>query len=274
VCAAVSHGITTPIDVVKTKMQAQPGKYGEGMLKATRDIIKEEGAAYLLAGLGPTIVGYGIEGAMKFGIYEALKPLSLDFIDSKAVAFLLASIAAGAVASVLLCPMESTRIRLVTDPAFAKGLLTGLPRLIREEGLGSTFDGLLAMLAKQVPYTLAKQVSFDVVAAFLYLQATKNGLSSTDMKYPISFASAATAAFLACIFSQPGDMVLTQTYKGRGSGQSTYGVISDIYRQGGINGFFIGTSARLVHVVSIITSQLMIYDLVKQAVGLPATGSH
>ena len=31
ICAATSHGITTPIDVVKTKMQAQPEIYNKGM---------------------------------------------------------------------------------------------------------------------------------------------------------------------------------------------------------------------------------------------------
>ena len=69
----------------------------------------------------------------------------------KGVAFLLASMVAGAVAAVLLCPMESTRIRIVTDKEYTgKGLLTGLPKLMREEGLLSTFSGLWAMLAKQV----------------------------------------------------------------------------------------------------------------------------
>ncbi len=35
------------------------------MLAATAEIIKTEGAGALLSGLGPTVVGYGIEGAMK-----------------------------------------------------------------------------------------------------------------------------------------------------------------------------------------------------------------
>jgi len=170
--------------------------------------------------------------------------------------------------------MESTRIRLVTEPAFATGLLDGLPRLIKEGGLASTFSGLAAMLAKQVPYTLAKQVSFDVVATMLYLWAANAGFSLADVKWVISFAAAGTAAVLACVFSQPGDMVLTQTYKSKGVGKSTCDIVADIYKQGGVSGFFVGTRARLVHVVAIITSQLMIYDIVKQSVGLPATGSH
>ena len=51
--------------MVKTKIQSDPKKFNEGMLKATGTIVKEEGPGALLAGLGPTVVGYGIEGAVK-----------------------------------------------------------------------------------------------------------------------------------------------------------------------------------------------------------------
>jgi hypothetical protein len=72
--------------------------------------------------------------------------------DNTAIAFVMASIIAGAIAALLLCPMESLRIRQVTDPKYADDtLLTGLPRLIRENGFASLFGGVLAMLAKQVP---------------------------------------------------------------------------------------------------------------------------
>lgn len=159
-CAAISHGITTPIDVVKTKIQADPQKYNKGMLKATADILKEDGPGALLGGLGPTVVGYGIEGAMKFGAYEVLKPVFADMVrnfssgsgdKNMAVAYLLASVVAGALAAMLLCPMESTRIRIVTDPEYSdKGLLKALSKMVKEDGLFSSFSGLWAMLAKQV----------------------------------------------------------------------------------------------------------------------------
>ena len=57
ICAACSHGITTPIDVVKTRMQAFPEKYSKGVVHATRQIIRTEGIAFLLTGLGPTVLG-------------------------------------------------------------------------------------------------------------------------------------------------------------------------------------------------------------------------
>ena len=62
-CAAISHGVTTPVDVVKTKIQADPEKYKNYSLwRATRLIVERDGPEVLLGGLGPTFVGYGVEG--------------------------------------------------------------------------------------------------------------------------------------------------------------------------------------------------------------------
>jgi solute carrier family 25 phosphate transporter 3 len=155
-CAAFSHGITTPIDVVKTRIQADPKRYSKGIIAATSDIIETEGASALLSGLGPTVVGYGVEGAMKFGVYEVSKPILKDLLSSASknrdpLAFILASIFAGALAALLLCPMESLRIRQVTDESFAHdSIMTGIPKLVKQDGILSLFGAVLAMLSKQV----------------------------------------------------------------------------------------------------------------------------
>ena len=167
-CAAISHGITTPVDVVKTLMQSDDELKQLSVMGATRKIVAKSGIGILLTGLGATVMGYGVEGAMKFGIYEVLKPVTMQFIDSKAISYMVASIMAGAVAAVLLCPAESARIRLVNDPAFGNGTFDTLARLIREDGFAELFSGLWAMLAKQVPYTMTKQVAFDLFAIMFY----------------------------------------------------------------------------------------------------------
>lgn len=150
-CAATSHGITTPIDVVKTRMQQDPEKYNSGVINAARKIVSEEGIGFLLAGLGPTVVGYGLEGAMKFGFYETFKSVFSDLTPFKTINLLLASIIAGAVASIILVPMEETRIKMVGDASWSKeNLVTGIVRLMKETGIINTFAGLPAMLSKQV----------------------------------------------------------------------------------------------------------------------------
>lgn len=158
---------------------------------------------------------------------------------------------------------------------------------------------------------MGKQVSFDIIAKILYRLAAALGVSSDPnmqkkMRILISFLASASASVVACISSQPGDMILTATYKGHGHGHApapsvppavkgkpaskavapepaiakvekkeSFGeVISSIYKARGIGGFYVGLEARLAHVAAIITSQLMLYDVIKVALGLPLTGSH
>jgi len=93
--------------------------YNKGLISATVDIVQNNGFGSLLAGLGPTIIGYSIEGAMKFGVYEVTKPIMIKFLGALfenvniASAFLLSSVIAGAVAAILLCPMVSFFLYLI-----------------------------------------------------------------------------------------------------------------------------------------------------------------
>jgi len=291
-CASISHGWTTPLDVIKTKMQQTPEKYSSGMLAAARAIVAAEGAGVLLTGLAPTVVGYGIEGAAKFGLYEAFKALlaPVEWLD-KFSAKLLASVIAGAFAAVLLCPMEEARIKMVGDASWAKeNLVSGMTRLILEGGVMSTFVGLPAMLLKQIPYTMGKQVSFDIIAEFFYsLSARQKRWTADELRWTISVLSAFCASIVACLASQPGDVLLTETYGGGHGGhghdtnnnkasnksvRSVGDIIRDVHAKHGPGGFYLGLQARLSHVASIITSQLVINDVIKTALGLPATGSH
>ena len=276
-CAAASHGVTTPIDVVKTRIQARPRDFQQvqgNVVGAALQIVRQDGATVLLGGLGPTVLGYGLEGAAKFGLYESLKPITSRLLgfDSPAVPYLLASTVAGAVASIILCPMERTRIRLVTEPTFATNLFTGIPRLVEESGIKGLFYGLPAMLSKQVPYTMGKQISFDAFASFLYSVAGTVGLLEESVKFEVACGAAALASVIACIISHPGDVILTASYRSTSS-RSFLDTIHVIYEKEGWKGFLSGISARLLHVGVIITSQLVLYDEIKQLLGLPATGS-
>ena len=276
--AAISHGITTPLDVVKTRMQSEEALANVSPTEAALKIVEDEGPKALTAGLGPTIIGYGIEGALKFGVYESLKPMFLSLLSGNSgEAYLAAAVCAGALASIILCPMEETRIRLVTDPSFGNGLLDGLPKLLKEEGVLSPFQrGIRPMLVKQVPYTMGKQVSFDLFAGMLYTFLV--GLSFVPQKeiaLEVEVGAAFLASIVACLSSHPGDVLLTATYKNSdGSNEESFGsLIKKVYSDGGITAFFRGLNARFLHVGCIITFQLVIYDQIKQALGLPASGA-
>ena len=121
ICCCISHGVTVPIDVVKTRMQTDPNIRDLSVTAAGKAILEREGTAGLFAGFGSTIVGFTTSGAVKYGLYEVFKPFALDFVagssvlpNSPILGFLIAGAQAEIVASTLLCPLEATRIRLVT----------------------------------------------------------------------------------------------------------------------------------------------------------------
>merc|ERR1712147_196595 len=144
------------------------GLYKGDVLFALKEIIDEEGFDFLLQGLVPTCLGYGLEGALKFGCYELCKPLFGELTPSDFANAILASCVAGGVAALVLCPPEDVRIRMVSDPDYARNSLEGFRRRVAEDGPLASFAAVPAMTAKQVPYTMGKQVSFDYMCEIVH----------------------------------------------------------------------------------------------------------
>ena len=128
ICCSVTHGALTPVDVVKTRMQLDPSKY-TGMVSGFNKVIAEEGAGALLTGLGPTAFGYFVQGWFKFGGVEYFKIQAHNSMtpqqtwDNRNSIYLGASAAAEFIADIFLCPLEATRIRLVSNPTYASSML-------------------------------------------------------------------------------------------------------------------------------------------------------
>jgi len=285
ICAATSHAITTPIDVVKTRQQVEVSLKDIGMVKSTLKIIKDDGAQALLTGLGPTTFGYLLEGATKFGVYESMKPaisqalcffattFSMPSLNSKVLNFIICGGISGLFASIVLCPMEVLRIRLVADPNFATdGWINGGINMAKNEGMQGVKRSLASVMCKQIPYTITKNVSFDLITtmAYSYVKTMGYGISKWT-KLVIPLGSAIIASILACISSQPGDMLMS-VINSQQSDKKTREFAKDIIKESGIKGFFIGINSRFIHVGIIVTLQLLIYDFVKQLCGIVATG--
>lgn len=144
-------------------MQIEPNRFNKGLKNGFHQIIAQEGMSGLTTGLGPTVVGYFVQGFFKFGGVEFFKINIVDTIgeqsawENRTAIYLGASAMAEFIADIFLCPLEATRIRLVSNPSFADGLFSGASRLMKEEGLLKGFySGFAPILLKQVPYTMAK----------------------------------------------------------------------------------------------------------------------
>ncbi len=140
---------------VKTRIQLEPQIYNKGMIGGFRQVIQSEGAGALLTGIGPTFAGYFLQGAFKFGGYEFFKQQHINFLGLETASnyrtgvYLASAAAAEFFADIALCPLEATRIRLVSEPTYANGLVGGFSKMLKTEGVGAFYAGFGPILFKQ-----------------------------------------------------------------------------------------------------------------------------
>ncbi|KAK7851772.1 putative s-adenosylmethionine carrier 2 [Quercus suber] len=73
---AITGAITTPLDVIKTRLMVQgSANQYEGICDCVRTIVKEEGTHALLKGIGPRVLWIGIGGSIFFGVLERTKQI-------------------------------------------------------------------------------------------------------------------------------------------------------------------------------------------------------
>jgi hypothetical protein len=133
------------------------------MADGFRQIARAEGYRSLLLGLSPTFVrslaralahflcvaeprvcvqwGYVLQGGCKFGFFELFKKTASALIDNPEVTsrfklpiYIVASALAETLGTIALCPFEAVRIKQVTQPAFARGMLSGMGKIYSVEG--------------------------------------------------------------------------------------------------------------------------------------------
>ena len=258
-------------------MQLDPSKYG-GMVSGFSKVIAEEGAGALLTGLGPTAVGYFIQGWFKFGGVEYFKINAAQSMtereawNNRNTIYLGSAAVAEFIADVFLCPLEATRIRLVSNPTYAPSTLSAMAKMASEEGIISGFySGFGPILAKQVPYTMAKFAVQGRAAEAIYESMGKSPKECTSSEnVSVSLSSGVVAGVVAAIISHPADTLLSLINKSETAG-GTGSIVSRLMNLATEMGFkklcLTGLGARCVMIGSLTAGQFAIFDTVMAATG-------
>jgi len=277
VCCSVTHGGTTPIDVVKTRMQLDPGKY-TSFIGTFKEVAAKEGTGALFTGVMPTFQGYFVQGWFKFGGVEICKTKFAQMMSSEQAAYnnrdfitLGGSACAELVADIFLCPYEACRIRAVSDPGYANGMLAVGKKMVGEMGVvGGLYAGFGPMLFKQIPYTMAKFAVQQKVAEKYY---NAMGLSPEKMSKSgvlgVSLGSGVVAGVAAATISQPADGLLSKVNKKGAGGEGS--MMTRLGRIAAETGFVKlctqGLFARWIHVGVITAGQFAVVDACMMSVG-------
>merc|ERR1719160_991863 len=276
VCCSVTHGGTTPIDVIKTRMQLDPARY-TSFLGTYKDVVANEGRGALLTGVIPTFQGYFVQGWFKFGGVEICKTKiaqsmsEADAYKRRDFITLGGSAIAEFVADVFLCPYEACRIRSVSDPTYADGMMNVGKKLVGELGVvNGLYSGFAPMLFKQIPYTMAKFGVQQKVAEMIYgSMGTSPDKMSKSGNIATSLASGVVAGVAAATISQPADGLLSKVNKKGAGGEGA--MMTRLGRIAKETGFIKlctqGLFARWIHVGVITAGQFAVVDACMMAVG-------
>ncbi|KAK9278700.1 hypothetical protein L1049_028275 [Liquidambar formosana] len=273
-CCGVTHMSLTPLDLVKCNMQIDPAKY-KNISSGFGVLLKEQGVKGFFRGWVPTLLGYSAQGAFKYGFYEFFKKYYSDIAGPeyaakyKTLIYLAGSASAEVIADVALCPMEAVKVRVQTQPGFARGLSDGLPKFIKSEGVLGLYKGIVPLWGRQIPYTMMKFASFETIVELLYKHVipTPKDQCSNTLQLGVSFAGGYVAGVFCALVSHPADNLVSFLNNAKGA------TVADAVKNFGLVGLFTrGLPARIVMIGTLTAAQWSIYDAFKVFVGLPTTG--
>ncbi|CAD5325252.1 unnamed protein product [Arabidopsis thaliana] len=270
----ITHTAITPLDVIKCNMQIDPLKY-KNITSAFKTTIKEQGLKGFTRGWSPTLLGYSAQGAFKYGLYEYAKKYYSDIVGPeyaakyKTLIYLAGSASAEIVADVALCPMEAVKVRVQTQPGFARGLSDGLPKIIKSEGFRGLHKGLVPLWGRQIPYTMMKFATFENTVELIYkkVMPTPKEECSKPVQLGVSFAGGYIAGIFCAIISHPADNLVSFLNNSKGA------TVADAVKRLGLWGMLTrGLPLRIFMIGTLTGAQWVIYDAVKVLAGLPTTG--
>lgn len=268
---APSHSGITPLDLVKCRRQVDSTLYKSNM-DGFKKIFKLEGFGGLYTGFGATFIGYGLQGAGKYGFYEYFKKTYGDLAGPSTpttLVYLAASASAEFLADILLCPFETIKVRTQTSiPPFASSLTEGYKKIVATEGFGALYKGIVPLWCRQIPYTMVKFSSFEKIVEYIYTKLPKKKSEMSALEQTgVSFCGGYVAGIFCAVVSHPADVLVSQV-------SSTGKPVGEIYKKIGFAGLWNGLAMRIVMIGTLTGFQWLIYDSFKVAVGLPTTGGH
>ncbi|KAL3676176.1 hypothetical protein R1sor_026124 [Riccia sorocarpa] len=275
-CCGITHCGMTPVDVVKCNMQIDPKKY-KTISGGFRTAIAEQGIVNgLLRGWAPTFLGYSIQGAGKYGFYEFFKHYYSEAVGAenaakyKTLLYLSASASAEFLADIGLSPFEAVKVRLQTQPGFAKGLSDGLPKILAAEGVrGGLYKGIVPLWARQIPYTMMKFATFEKTVEALYEHVVRvpKEKCSPGAQLGVSFAAGYIAGVACAVISHPADNLVSYLNNAQGA------TVAKAFKEMGTKALLTrGLPLRIFMIGTLTAAQWCIYDAFKVFVGLPTTG--
>ncbi|KAF6203351.1 hypothetical protein GE061_003769 [Apolygus lucorum] len=245
-----------PFDTVRCRLQLDDSRKSKNTFKIIMDIAQEEGVWSLYRGIVPVLQSICASNFVYFYIYRALK--SSASAQEKNKDLVLASLA-GVVNVLLTTPlwMVNTRMKMsgVTHSYRYKGLIDGLLKVVKNEGLGTLWAGTLPSLML---------VSNPAIHMAVY-QAIKRRVPEKNLGAMYFFFISAIAKMVATVATYPLQLVQTKLRHGHSQydlppDAGTLQLFLYLLKRQGISGLYKGMEAKLWQTVLTTALMFMAYE--------------
>jgi len=275
----ITHAAITPLDVTKCNMQVDPVKY-KGLGSGLATLVREEGFGGIWKGVTPTFIGYSLQGAFKYGLYEVFKDTYMNMAGEegtkkyKPLIWLAGSASAEVFADIALCPLEMTKVRVQTSPAgtFPTNFGAAWSQMsIQRAETRFPFGSIVPLWSRQIPYTMAKFYFFEAIVQYAYTNifTLPKSSYSKNTQLGITFGAGYAAGVICAIVSHPADTLVSLLGKKQNKGKSA-GTIAKEF--GILNLATKGLPTRILMIGTLTGFQWWIYDSFKTAMGMGTTG--
>ncbi|CAR23347.1 citrin [Lachancea thermotolerans CBS 6340] len=244
-----------PIDLVKTRMQAQRNfSQYKNSIDCFVKIFSREGVRGIYSGLGPQLVGVAPEKAIKLTVNDYVRKMLMDSNNHLTLPLeILSGASAGACQVIFTNPLEIVKIRLQVRSEYAESISRSQVNafgIVKSLGLRGLYRGIGACLMRDVPFSA---IYFPTYAhlkkdIFNYDPQDKNG--RTRLRTWELLTAGGLAGMPAAYLTTPFDVIKTRLQIDPRKGETKYNGIwhaaKTILKEERFKSFFKGGGARVL----------------------------
>ncbi|XP_015920975.1 mitochondrial glutathione transporter SLC25A40 [Parasteatoda tepidariorum] len=296
--ALLTSVFVTPLDVVKTRLQAQqktskrcflycngfveefccgvhavgPSSYWQrsgqltGTLDAFAKITRTEGVRSLWSGLPPTLV-MAVPGTVAYyTMYDQILYSMKAQCQWSKQPLWLPAVAGGfarVFAATLVSPIELVRTKMQSQKISYNEISVAIRNQISNQGLRSMWQGLGPTVLRDVPFSCIYWFHYELL---------KEHFNQRDPTFWFSFTAGAISGSIAALMTVPFDVIKTHrqielgeaSTHSRSHSTSTYNLMKTLYQSNGYKSLFAGIVPRLTKVAPGCAIMISSYEYGKQ----------
>jgi len=220
---ALTSGLLNPLDVVKTRMQADADR--QSLKVVLRDAVSRQGvwAGLYRPGLAASAMREMASSGPRAGMYVPVRDYAMQLTNADGDSLgvkMLAAMVCGVVGSLIANPIDVAKVRLMASRDLTgSSTISTMRSMVSDEGFSSLYKGLKPSTLRAAAISMGELGTYDAVKTFLRSRYGKEDREGPALHIASSLVTGVVAAFVAAPFDllKTRAMIATSSTEGERS---------------------------------------------------------